>query len=276
MFKAYVDRGANDNELDNKAMASRMAVLRVERANLLGYETHADYVLEKNMAKTPQAVYDFLNRLWTPALARAKDEAADMQEMIRGRRRRLRARALGLVVLRGEGQEGQVRPRRGGAAALLQAGERPRRRLHGRRQAVRDHLRRALRHPQIPRGRPGVRGQGRRRLPSGRPVRRLLPARLQAGRGLDEQLPRTVDPRRQGHPSGHRQQRQLLEADGRGKPALHQLRGGPDPVPRVRPRPPRHPGPLEVREPLGHQRGPRFRRARAPRSWRTGPPIPKS
>ena len=83
MFKAYVGRGANGNELDNRAMASRMAVLRVERANLLGYKTHADYVLEKNMAKTPQAVYDFLNRLWTPSLARAKAEAADMQEMIR-------------------------------------------------------------------------------------------------------------------------------------------------------------------------------------------------
>jgi peptidyl-dipeptidase Dcp len=83
MFKAYISRGANGNELDNRGLASKMAVLRVERAGLLGYKMHADYVLEKNMAKTPQAVYDFLGKLWTPALARAKAEAADMQAMIR-------------------------------------------------------------------------------------------------------------------------------------------------------------------------------------------------
>ena len=83
MFKAYIHRGANGNELDNTALASKEAALRVERAGLLGYKTHADYVLEKNMAKTPQAVYDFLGKLWKPALVRAKAEAADMQEMIR-------------------------------------------------------------------------------------------------------------------------------------------------------------------------------------------------
>jgi len=83
MFKAYIGRGANGNELDNTALASKEAALRVERAGLLGYKTHADYVLEKNMAKTPQAVYDFLGKLWKPALVRAKAEAADMQEMIR-------------------------------------------------------------------------------------------------------------------------------------------------------------------------------------------------
>ena len=81
-FKAYIHRGANGNELDNTALASREAALRVERAGLLGYKTHADYVLEKNMAKTPQAVYEFLGKLWKPALVRAKAEAADMQEMI--------------------------------------------------------------------------------------------------------------------------------------------------------------------------------------------------
>ncbi|OGD19399.1 MAG: peptidase M3 [Candidatus Aminicenantes bacterium RBG_16_63_16] len=83
MFQAYIFRGAHGDELDNRALASRQAALRVERANLLGYKTHADYVLEKNMAKTPQAVTDFLGRLWAPSLARAKAEAADMQDLIR-------------------------------------------------------------------------------------------------------------------------------------------------------------------------------------------------
>ena len=83
MFRAYVERGAHGNELDNRRLASRQAALRVERAGLLGYKTHADYVLEKNMAKTPAAVYGFLGQLWVPALARAKAEAAEMQAMIR-------------------------------------------------------------------------------------------------------------------------------------------------------------------------------------------------
>jgi len=83
MFQAYISRGAHGDELDNRRLASRQASLRVERANLLGYKTHADYVLEKNMAKTPQAVTDFLDRLWAPALARAKAESADMQDLIR-------------------------------------------------------------------------------------------------------------------------------------------------------------------------------------------------
>ena len=71
MFKAYINRGNNNNESDNKANASKIASLRVERVGLLGYKTHADYVLEEYMAKTPAGVYGLLNRLWTPALARA-------------------------------------------------------------------------------------------------------------------------------------------------------------------------------------------------------------
>jgi peptidyl-dipeptidase Dcp len=83
MFTAYIMRGNNGNELDNKANAVRIATLRVERANLLGYPTHAAYVLEENMAKTPEAVYAFLEKIWKPALAKAKAEAAEMQAMIR-------------------------------------------------------------------------------------------------------------------------------------------------------------------------------------------------
>lgn len=59
-----------------------MAALRVERANLLGYETHADFVLEERMAKTSEAVYELLNKLWEPALNVAKQERDDMQQMI--------------------------------------------------------------------------------------------------------------------------------------------------------------------------------------------------
>jgi len=82
VFKAYINRGNNDDEHDNKKLISRIAALRVKRANLLGYKTHADYVLERNMAKTPDKVYAFLNDLWTPALKRAQQEIEDMQAIV--------------------------------------------------------------------------------------------------------------------------------------------------------------------------------------------------
>ena len=67
IFNAYINRGNNNNELDNKEILSKMVKLRVRRANLLGYKTHADYVLEENMAKTPANVYQLLNQVWQPA-----------------------------------------------------------------------------------------------------------------------------------------------------------------------------------------------------------------
>ena len=82
IFKAYINRGNNNNELDNKAILTRIAALRVEKANLLGYKTHADFVLERNMAKQPENVYELLNKLWEPALKIAKKEAKELQEMI--------------------------------------------------------------------------------------------------------------------------------------------------------------------------------------------------
>jgi len=82
MFKGYINRGDNQNTLDNNKILAEMANLRLEKAQLLGYENHAAFVLDKNMAKTPQAVYDLLNQLWTPALERAKREVKDMQKLI--------------------------------------------------------------------------------------------------------------------------------------------------------------------------------------------------
>jgi peptidyl-dipeptidase Dcp len=83
IFKAYVTRGDHDNENDNKNIVSKIAALRVERAHLLGYKTHAEYVLERNTAKSPATVYEFLNKLWNPALKNAKKERDAMQDMIK-------------------------------------------------------------------------------------------------------------------------------------------------------------------------------------------------
>ena len=82
LYKAYVMRGDNDNETDNKEVAAKIAKLRAERAQLMGYETHAHFILEERMLKNPAEVYDLLMQLWEPALARAKVEVADMQAVV--------------------------------------------------------------------------------------------------------------------------------------------------------------------------------------------------
>ncbi len=83
MFKGYVMRGDNNNEFDNKSILSEISALRIERANLLGYKTHAHFVLDDNMAANPENVYKLLNKIWKPALAKAKIEARDLQDMIK-------------------------------------------------------------------------------------------------------------------------------------------------------------------------------------------------
>lgn len=82
MFTAYMMRGNNGNELDNKENLAKIAALRVNRAKLMGYDTHAHFVLERNMAKVPQNVYDLLNQLWKPAINVAKKEVYDMQAIV--------------------------------------------------------------------------------------------------------------------------------------------------------------------------------------------------
>jgi peptidyl-dipeptidase Dcp len=82
IFKAFINRGNHNDELDNKAIASKMAALRVKKAGLLGYNTHAHFILEENMAKFPQNVYDLLWQIWNPALEKAKQEASELQGMI--------------------------------------------------------------------------------------------------------------------------------------------------------------------------------------------------
>ncbi len=82
IYSAYFMKGDNNNELDNKKILSRIAMLRLKRAKLLGYETHAHYVLEEQMALNPDNVYELLNNLWTPALERSKQERKEMQQII--------------------------------------------------------------------------------------------------------------------------------------------------------------------------------------------------
>ncbi|MEQ8824087.1 MAG: M3 family metallopeptidase [Filomicrobium sp.] len=73
-WAAWVNRGANSGKTDNRPILSEVVELRAELAQLLGFETYADYVLSDTMAKTPNAVNDLLQRVWQPAVARAGEE----------------------------------------------------------------------------------------------------------------------------------------------------------------------------------------------------------
>ncbi|MFI3267842.1 MAG: M3 family metallopeptidase [Rikenellaceae bacterium] len=79
LYEGYLNRCNYDNETDNKAVIDSIVNLRVERANILGYDSHASYILETNMAKNAENVYALLDELWTPALKRAKAELKDMK-----------------------------------------------------------------------------------------------------------------------------------------------------------------------------------------------------
>ena len=82
LYRGYFMRGDNDNEFDNKEIIKKMVKLRDDRAKLLGFNNFAEYQIDINMAKTPQAVYDFLLKIWDPALKMAKQDVKEMQTII--------------------------------------------------------------------------------------------------------------------------------------------------------------------------------------------------
>ena len=82
LMHASLDRGSHGGEFDNREVVAKLAKLRAERAQLLGYADHASYVLEDQTAKTTTAVNKLLNDLAAPAVANARKEAADMQQLI--------------------------------------------------------------------------------------------------------------------------------------------------------------------------------------------------
>jgi len=79
VWRTYYSRGDNGDAKDNKAIITEILALRAERAKLLGYATHAHWRLEDTMAKTPERAMALLEAVWTPAVARAHEEIADMQ-----------------------------------------------------------------------------------------------------------------------------------------------------------------------------------------------------
>ena len=82
MYKAYINRGNNNDKNDNKQIIKDILTLRLEKAKLLGYDCYSAFVLDNTMAKTPQTVMDFLGNLWQYALPKAKAEAAELQKLM--------------------------------------------------------------------------------------------------------------------------------------------------------------------------------------------------
>ena len=80
-WKMFISRGDNPGEHDNNGIITEILRLRAERAKLLGYATHAHWRLENTMAKTPEKAIELMESVWTPAVARVKEEVADMQAL---------------------------------------------------------------------------------------------------------------------------------------------------------------------------------------------------
>ena len=79
VWKAFKNRGDNGNANDTNALIARIVKLRAERATLLGFATHAHWRMDDTMARDPQKAMDLMLRVWQPAVARVKEEVADMQ-----------------------------------------------------------------------------------------------------------------------------------------------------------------------------------------------------
>lgn len=81
-FKAWISRGENGGETDNRQIVADILRLRDQKAKLLGYEHYAALKLDNTMAKTPEAVNELLNDVWEKARNRAGEEEADLQKLI--------------------------------------------------------------------------------------------------------------------------------------------------------------------------------------------------
>lgn len=82
LLTAYTTRCNHGNKNDNKAVINKIMKLRVRKAQLLGFATPAAFILDNTMAKTPETVYAFLDKVWKPAVAKAKVEAAELQKLM--------------------------------------------------------------------------------------------------------------------------------------------------------------------------------------------------
>lgn len=82
IYKAYINRGCNGDKNDNQQIIADIVKLRLEKAQLLGFDCYSNFTLDNKMAKNSKTVMDFLHNLWGYALPKAKAEAAELQKLM--------------------------------------------------------------------------------------------------------------------------------------------------------------------------------------------------
>ena len=194
VYRASIGRGAAGDEHDTRATLLGLARKRAERAQLLGYAHHAEYVAADATAKTAEAVADILEKLAPAAVANAQVEAAELAEALGHDHPDANLEPWDWAFYAEQVKKEKRSLERGPAAALPRARAGARRRgVPGRERALRPDVRRAARPGRLPPRRARLRGLRRRRHRA-RPVpRRLLDAGVEARRRLDEQPGRPVD-----------------------------------------------------------------------------------
>ena len=90
VWRTFYSRGDHGDAKDTKKIISEILKLRAERAKLLGYQTHAHWRLENTMAKTPEKAMELMEAVWSPAVARVREEVADMQAIADKEREKIR------------------------------------------------------------------------------------------------------------------------------------------------------------------------------------------
>lgn len=204
IYKAYINRGNNNDKNDNKKIITDIVSLRLEKARLLGFDCYSNFVLDNTMAKNSTTVMEFLNNLWNYALPKAKAEAAELQKLMdkEGKGEKLEAWDWWYYTekLRKEKydlEEDQIKPYfklenvREGACRCQQT--------------LWHHADKTQQYPCLSSRCRSLRGKRCRRLAIRHLLRRLLPASRQERRSMDEQLPRTE----RRHPSVGVQRSQL-------------------------------------------------------------------
>ncbi|MEP6263030.1 MAG: M3 family metallopeptidase [Gillisia sp.] len=81
VWNNYYSRGDNEDEFDNNQIISQILKLRDERVGLMGYDNYAQWRLQNRMAKDPETAMQLMEAVWPAALARVKEEVADMQAL---------------------------------------------------------------------------------------------------------------------------------------------------------------------------------------------------
>ncbi len=82
MYTAYVNRGNNGNDNDNNQIVLDIMKLRIEKANILGFDTPSNFILNETMAKNSTTVNEFLAKIFESAITKAKEERAELQKLI--------------------------------------------------------------------------------------------------------------------------------------------------------------------------------------------------